>query len=196
MITVGITGHTCGLGKSIFAAFDQQDYNTIGFSRSNGFDISKESVRQSILNQPLDIFVNNAYHSFGQTALLYDLINAWDNTNKLIINISSKGSFLPVGYNQDIYIKEVFEEYISEKRKQNNLINSRIFKSRPHILNIVVGPIDTNFEKTSLVSPNPNLSKLDPNKIASLILDLVKYRDSIQIQEIILDTTSADWHVL
>jgi hypothetical protein len=62
---VVITGHTKGIGKSIYEYF-KKDLNNIviGFSKSTLCDISKETDRQIILNELIDtdIFVNNAYH--------------------------------------------------------------------------------------------------------------------------------------
>ena len=40
---IAITGHTKGIGKACFDLFNT-DNNCIGFSRSNGFDISVNGV--------------------------------------------------------------------------------------------------------------------------------------------------------
>jgi len=84
-----ITGHTSGIGKRLF---DKLSPNAIGFSRSNGYNITIEENRRTIIEQSADcdIFINNAYSGFGQTQLLLDIFKAWRNTNKTIINIGSK----------------------------------------------------------------------------------------------------------
>jgi len=63
MKKIAITGHTWGIGRAIFSYFRKDPTNiVIGFSRSNGFDISDSSKRQEIIKQSIDcdIFVNNA----------------------------------------------------------------------------------------------------------------------------------------
>lgn len=88
---IGITGHTKGLGKAIFETISG---DFIGFSRSNGYDITDPKSREEIVKQSIDcdVFINNAYDQFGQVNLLYDLHMAWKNTDKLIINVSSNSS--------------------------------------------------------------------------------------------------------
>ena len=38
---VVITGHTKGIGKSVFDLLNDKGYDVVGLSRSNGFDISE-----------------------------------------------------------------------------------------------------------------------------------------------------------
>jgi NAD(P)-dependent dehydrogenase (short-subunit alcohol dehydrogenase family) len=85
---VAITGHTAGLGKALF---DRYGKDAIGFSRSNGYDISDSNARTSIVSAAAecDVFINNASRYFHQVHLLYELHAAWRDTPRLIINISS-----------------------------------------------------------------------------------------------------------
>lgn len=83
-----ITGHTKGLGKAI-----AQKTNHIGFSKSNGFDISSKLGREKIINVSMncDIFVNCAYcGDYSQVEMLYSIYNAWQSKPSLIINIGSE----------------------------------------------------------------------------------------------------------
>jgi hypothetical protein len=84
---IAITGHTSGLGKALIEKYDR----AIGFSRSNGFDISDPVARAQIINAAAgcNVFVNNAYSGIAQVDLLYELYAAWRDTDRLIINISS-----------------------------------------------------------------------------------------------------------
>ena len=41
---IGITGHTSGIGKAIYEKYD----NSIGFSRSNGYDIGKCAFNEKL----------------------------------------------------------------------------------------------------------------------------------------------------
>jgi hypothetical protein len=86
---IAITGHTSGLGKSIY----QKLYpNCIGFSRSNGYDINLNDSREKIMDQSKDCkyFINNASNDFGQSLVLLDFFSIWNNSKKVIINIGSK----------------------------------------------------------------------------------------------------------
>lgn len=83
-----ITGHTSGLGKFLYNHWNN---SAIGFSRTNGFDISKKTDRDKIIeiSKDVDVFINNAYCLYYQTELLYDLYNEWKDEKKIIINIGS-----------------------------------------------------------------------------------------------------------
>ena len=94
---VAITGHSKGIGKALADIFETNGHTVLGFSRSNGFDISESANRISILNksQDADIFINNAYHPTGQLDLLKEIIEQWRYSNKIIINIGSKCIMYP-----------------------------------------------------------------------------------------------------
>lgn len=92
-----VTGGNRGLGEALCARFNGDSY-----SRTDGYDITKDRKKlvESSLNY--DVFVNNAFDGpfqeswadFGQVKLLFDVATAWKNANKVgyIINIGSSGS--------------------------------------------------------------------------------------------------------
>jgi len=84
-----LTGHTDGIGRAIFEKLSPK---CIGFSRSNGFDISKQSDRLRIIQNSIncDVFINNAYNYYHQSDLLFELYNIWKDKPKTIINIGSR----------------------------------------------------------------------------------------------------------
>lgn len=84
---ISITGHTQGIGKVLF-----EHFGGIGFSRTNGYDITDALDRRAIVeeSEECDIFINNAFTSFYQTILLYEMFESWKDKNKLIINIGSE----------------------------------------------------------------------------------------------------------
>jgi short-subunit dehydrogenase len=84
-----ITGHTQGIGKSIF---ERLSPNIVGFSKSLGYDIKNFKDRQQLIkeSQDVDVFINNACDGFGQVDLLIDLFHFWKDTNKTIINVGSR----------------------------------------------------------------------------------------------------------
>ena len=78
---IGITGHTSGIGKAIFEMYP----DSIGWSRSNGYDIKKpDKIIRECKN--LDVVINNAHDGFAQIPFLYKLTNSFDGK---IINIGS-----------------------------------------------------------------------------------------------------------
>lgn len=90
---VAITGHSRGIGKSTYDHLNQR-YQVIGFSRSNGYDISIESDIDRILAESMDceVFINNAYH-FDQQLLIAEKWNKLHNDKPhFIINVSSLAS--------------------------------------------------------------------------------------------------------
>tara|TARA_B100000427_G_scaffold310786_1_gene300857 strand:- start:687 stop:1250 length:564 start_codon:yes stop_codon:yes gene_type:complete len=93
-----ITGHTKGIGKAIWTAQGGEP-NCIGFSRSNGYDLTIKEHRERMCMQLKDcrVFINNAFmyddpkypdHMWTQTQILYEVYDRM-NIDQLIINIGS-----------------------------------------------------------------------------------------------------------
>ena len=62
-----ITGHTHGLGKSIYDKFKEISCREIiGMSRSNGYDIEKDFDRIVEEATGAELFINNAYRDRQQ----------------------------------------------------------------------------------------------------------------------------------
>jgi hypothetical protein len=86
---IAITGHTRGIGAGLYQHLSP---NSIGFSKSTGYDINSASDRARIITESseCDMFINNAHCGFGQTLLLIDLFREWKHLDKTIINIGSR----------------------------------------------------------------------------------------------------------
>jgi nucleoside-diphosphate-sugar epimerase len=180
---IAITGHTQGIGQTLSTVFQQYGYEVIGFSRSNGFDISDADSRQAIImqSQDVDVFVNNAYHPIGQTELLKESITAWGNTDKLIVNMSSKCIMFPTE-DADPMIQEYQEVYKKSKLEQEAIINNLLPHRNPKLLNVIPGVVDAGPSK--IYSNDPN--KIDPVHLAQLIYDIVSMRGRLDVQQIIV----------
>lgn len=90
MTTYAITGHTSGIGKCLY---ERLSTSAIGFSLSNGYDITIKSDRQRIIQESkdCDVFINNAPAGFSQTLLFLELFQEWrNNSTKTIINVGSR----------------------------------------------------------------------------------------------------------
>jgi hypothetical protein len=179
---VVITGHTKGIGKCLYEKFVRQGHEVVGYSRATGHDIESPEVRQQIINESANanLFINNAYSPTGQTILLEEFIKSWEGTDKKIVNLSSKLSFFPLGKEQDL------DEYIIQKQLQNKLIQDRMFLGTPHVLNVIIGLVDTE------MSSRFNSEKVSPAKIAILIYDLVT-QIGVHVQQIVVDVPKLDW---
>lgn len=102
-----VTGTSQGLGKYL-----AERYNAQCFSRENGYNISTESGRKSIVHDAdFDVFINNARVGFCQTDLLYDLYDKFKHQDKLIISIGSFG--------KEYYLREKPYKYGIEKLALN-----------------------------------------------------------------------------
>lgn len=83
MSKIVITGHTYGIGKSIYNAFKSDHSNeVIGLSRSNGHDINKDFDKIVEIATGADIFINNAYYERQQAKFIYALKN---KVSKMIV---------------------------------------------------------------------------------------------------------------
>jgi hypothetical protein len=180
---VAITGHTKGIGHALYQELSQKGYHIVGYSRSNGYDISCEIDRQRILNESkdFDIFINNAYSPGSQFTLLKELVTQWQGQHKMILNVSSKSVYAEV-------IPDFMKSYVEDKKSQIDFISQRKLKATPQILNLILGLADTE------MSQSLEARKLDPKKVAELIVGLLTFKDQIYIQDIMIDVPYQDWN--
>ncbi len=178
-----VTGHSKGLGKAIAEYFQNQGHEVVGFSRSNGFDISTEEVRNSIVEElkSCDVFINNAYAPVAQKDLLVKAIELWKNTSKTIVNINSKSIMMP-------YHPDDLKEYASDKQAQQKIVKDRIFNARPHIMNVTPGLVDTEMASSF------KSKKLDPTSVAKLIYTLLEFKNDVAVQDILIEVPDLDWN--
>jgi hypothetical protein len=166
-----ITGHTSGIGKSLFDYFNSQSYECMGFSRQNGYNITLSSSRQQIISAAIDceVFVNNAYAdgTNSQLDMLQEMHTAWEGKDKLIINISSRITdfVLPPNSHE--------QQYQKNKKDQDDYCLGKI--NKPHIFNLKLGMVDT---LRVMSYTNNKLTVEDIVKIVSFVLD---NRDSYKI---------------
>lgn len=145
---VAITGDTRGIGLGIKEYFLSKNYEVLGFSRSQGYDISNPFIREKIakLSNDCDIFVNNAYTSEGsQFSLLKKIHNHWKDQNKIIVNISSRFTA-----NKDLYC--------IHKRTLDDYCNENVYQM-PFIINIKPGLTDTDRVK-NIHNPKMNVKEV------------------------------------
>lgn len=176
---VAITGHTAGIGLALANRL-KQDHDILGFSRSNGFDISSSLIREQITNEVknFDIFINNAYHPQGQIDMLNEILNCWDNTEKVVVNISSL-----IVYKDSPYFTGDLELYRDSKIKLNNTIKN--YKGSVKILNVMPGLMDTDFYLIPDTFDRSN--SISTDSFAELIQVLIKNSNNFFIKELIME---------
>jgi len=179
---IAITGHSKGIGKALFEELTKRGNHVVGYSRTNGFDISISAVRDQIIAESIenDVFINNAYSSPGQYELLESLTKIWSGQNKLIVNIGSK-----LIYSDIVPISAQF--YVKDKKRQQEFIRNRLLLSKPQIMHLIIGLIDTEMSKFF------SAKKISPLDLSVLISNLIEIKDKISCQELILDVPFQDW---
>jgi len=135
---IAITGHSRGIGHSLYHHFTAQGHHLLGFSRSQGYDIALGDHRQRIVAESLDcdLFINNAHHDQGQLELLTLIYHAWLGQDRRIINVSSRITDWP--WNP----KETSIQYWTAKLKQDQFCQGK--RSWPQIINLRPGITDTD----------------------------------------------------
>jgi NADP-dependent 3-hydroxy acid dehydrogenase YdfG len=169
---IAITGHTKGIGRAIADLYYTDE--VVGFSRSNGYDISTAESISSIVAESLDcdIFVNNAYHDFAQCQLLEEIFKHWkDDPSKTIVNIISRARY---GLSKAKFYSQTKMELYS-KAKSYMFSNKRC-----RIININPG-----YVKTDMVAHVPsNVKMLTPEQAANIIKWCLDQPQEIEIGEI------------
>jgi len=109
-----ITGHTNGIGKALYDDLSKE-HDVQGFSKTNGYDISREADRQLISMSDYDVFINNAYNynPYGYDTSQLEMLKLLD-FGKTIINISSRITDV------DFEMDEMTRRYRKDKQVLDN----------------------------------------------------------------------------
>ena len=138
---VAITGHTKGLGAELATRFTERGDEVMGFARSNGYDLYRQSQREAATSKIIDsdIFINNTHFGFGQMELLGKVFAAWqDKPSKIIVNISSESSYHQKDSLRPYSIQKIA---LDEQARQLQRI-----ENGPKIINIRPGYFETKVE--------------------------------------------------
>lgn len=177
---LAITGHTRGIGRAIADLYP----DSIGFSRSNGYDISKPEDIKLIIDTTVqmecDVFVNNAYHNFAQCEVLEGIFQQWKHDHsKTIVNIISRARY---GLGRaKFYGQTKIELYTKAK--------SMMFSDKScRIININPG-----YVKTDMVAHVPDIVKMMPaEQLAQMIKWCLDQPQSIEVGELSVWCTALD----
>jgi hypothetical protein len=103
---IAITGHTAGLGKSLFEYFSK-NHECVGFSTSNGYDIT--TTYDDIVKQiaDVDVFFNNTWVGQTQSNFIIDC-QKYKNL-KMIVSGSTTTDF-PEQANRSLKYTQYFQD--------------------------------------------------------------------------------------
>ena len=174
---VAITGHSKGIGKALKDCFESNGHVVLGFSRSNGYDIVSPQCRANIVAElaTCEIFINNAWAANAQQLMLAEACEAFMNTNKVIVNISSKLIYVD---EQDIKDIAWYMQYKKDKLAGQQLTINNILSPNPNIMNVVAGLIDTE------MAAHLSGDRMDPKDVAELIYFMYDNRHKVMVQDI------------
>lgn len=181
---IAITGHTKGIGLALANYYTALGIEVIGFSRTNGYDISKGVDQERIINesQDCDLFINNAYFRYAQI----DLLQRWYNfhqkkSNYMIVNMSSLAGDACMHLGK-VYPYGLHKKALDDASYQMNLSGGCKCK----IINIKPGHIKTDFlTETStytyaqLRQPNSIMSVDQLVKVVAFAVDIADEKSYI-----------------
>jgi NAD(P)-dependent dehydrogenase (short-subunit alcohol dehydrogenase family) len=178
---IAITGHTEGIGLAAYTRLGR-DYSVVGFSRRNGYDISKDEDLERIIQESLhcEVFINNAYSGDQQVALA----QLWDQHHShlphVIINVSSLAS----DPDFDAVNKMPWlTDYIAEKQRLNRVtfeIMDRL-NVQAKAMNLMLGIVDTDFAVNSLA---PEAMNQVPAEFAAFMHDIAENNKLIRSEDV------------
>lgn len=85
---IALTGHTKGLGESLYKYFTDKGDSVKGFSRSTGYELPAATLTIVEEAKDCDIFIVNT--NVDQAKLLHEMFNAWRNEQKTIVVMGSR----------------------------------------------------------------------------------------------------------
>lgn len=166
---IGITGHTDGLGKSIYDLL-KINHTMVGMSRTNGYNIfNTQQIIDNVLD--CDIFINNTHRKQCQSELLVGLFDIWKDSEKTIINLNSS-----CVYHSSDWSPEYAENKKGLRKKMWELVESNPNK-KLKIINIYPSTLDSHIGYDEY-------NKIDVNYISKTIEWLISQPKEIEIREI------------
>ena len=147
-----ITGHSSNIGKTIYDRLTGQDFECLGFSRSNGYDISNPEDRRKIIAQSADynVFINDVLSIFSQSELLMEYFLNNRTLPKVIINVGSviAEDSMNLSYGDDdyFYINMMYKVALKNLCKRlNDHCNTNSSVSKIRIEYVWFSWVDTDF---------------------------------------------------
>jgi hypothetical protein len=176
-MNIFITGHTSGLGLSIYNHFNQKPgYTVTGISRATGYDLSidLDRVVELVKANNCDYFFNNAYVDDTQSKLIQEL-----SEYTSIISSGSMAADAAQVKHEPYYLNKFDLEQTHKLIKRNNTLPMLLLKMG-YLENYVdKDPIsyDTVINSIEFWMQNPRISMIEVDNInyAKNIPEYTKY---------------------
>jgi NAD(P)-dependent dehydrogenase (short-subunit alcohol dehydrogenase family) len=178
-----MTGHTKGIGAAIYNSLEN-DFDVIGFSRTNGYNILKPGRMRKIVEESkdCDIFINNAYAPDSQNRLLHMFYKEWEFMPKHIINIGATSPDYPQYFGKDGF--DEWMPYVSDKARldyQSTNLSNRWKRGNCKVTNLRPHFVDT---KAIDVHNRDSDEILTPLDVAYMVRWIIDQPVSMQIRRL------------
>ena len=111
---IAIVGHTRGIGKAIADLYRKKNYEVVGLSSSNGYDLQCSQLEIMEQLDECQLVVLNAYVGRGQLTLLKRIYGKFVFENKKVVVITST-SGTPIGEDEE-FLDPEYMEYCKNKK--------------------------------------------------------------------------------
>ena len=167
---IAVIGHTKGIGKAISDLYKRKNYEVVGMSRSNGFDImhNQEKIMEKI--KDCTLVVLNAHKDRGQLTLLKRIYGQHSfNKMKVAAITSTSGTNEGEDYNEfEMWDKFEYVQYCEIKKELIEYIASlqEELMSKPlSVYDVCPDVVDTDMTKGLWES----LPKLTASEVAEAV---------------------------
>ncbi len=163
---IAVTGHTKGIGKAVADLYAKKGFTVKGFSRRNGYDMSKD--QDKIVDQIKDcgLVVLNAYAGRGQLELLKKIYSHYHNQPKKVVVITST-SGTEQGMDED-FDNEDYKQYCQNKKELIGYVSDLqedLFYKTMSVYDVCPDVVDTDMTKELW----NNLPKLKASEVADAV---------------------------
>lgn len=176
---IAITGHSKGIGKKLYEHLSEK-YQVIGFSRANGYDISKQEDVDRIINESLDcdVFINNAYHYDQQTVIAKQWNDAHIDKEHFIINVSTLASDPMFDVATKLPHLVPYAEEKHRLNKQTFDICDRL-NGKCKAMSLLLGIVETGFENPYGIDPENLLEHYADFKKRGVLIDVADVANAV-----------------
>lgn len=176
---IAITGHTSGVGQGIYEFYKKHKHEVLGFSRTNGYDINRDSHKIVEDAKDSDIFINNAYYDFSQIDILFKLWEQWHDKEKIVININSVIHLISYPYTYHPYFSRYKVHKLSLDRAVRELQQT---PSKCQVSQITPGYIETE----SLIEAFKSKKKLSVKDIVEMVDFIITSKSNFKVHNIVV----------
>jgi len=163
---IAIVGHTRGIGKAVADLYKKKNYEVIGLSSSNGYDLQCSQIEIMEQLDDCQLIVLNAYVGRGQMNLLKRIYGKFVFENKKVVVITST-SGTPIGEDEELLDTEYVEYCMNKKTliKYIEQLQQEILNKPLSVYDVCPDVVDTDMTKGLW----EDLAKLRADEVAEAV---------------------------